>query len=98
MGGPRAWREMQKKQQEWQNSYDQDEENNNGGSDDEGKDVEKRDVYAEYGIDPETENERLQHEDGMRDTGEQPGQEDVITCSPSLKKGMLMLDRSSRWR
>ena len=80
MGGPRAWKEMQKKQMEFQNSWDQEEQTKNDDDDDdeEGKkDVEKRDLYAEYGIDPETENEKSQREKGVGDTGELPGQEDV---------------------
>lgn len=83
MGGPRAWKEMQKKQAEFQNKWDQEEENNNNNDDDddeenvEKKDVEKRDLYAEYGIDPETENEKSQRAKGVGDTGEMPGQEDV---------------------
>ena len=69
---------MQKKQQEFQNGWDQEEQNTNNNSDDEGvesKDTEKRDLYAEYDIDPETEIEKAQH----GDTEEDPGQEDV--CS-----------------
>lgn len=85
MGGPRAWKEMQKKQQESQNEWNQEEENNNNNNDDdddddedgEKKDVEKRDVYAEYSIDIETENEKSQRPNGLGDTGELPGQEDV---------------------
>jgi len=91
MGGPRAWKEMQKKQHEYQNNWDQDEANNNGNnnSDDEeeeSKDKEKRDLYAEYSIDPETENEKAQRAPGLGDTGENPGEEDVgslvfdLTC------------------
>ena len=71
---------MQKKQMEFQNSWDQEEQTKNDDDDDdeEGKkDVEKRDLYAEYGIDPETENEKSQREKGVGDTGELPGQEDV---------------------
>jgi hypothetical protein len=80
MGGPRAWKEMQKKQQEFQNSWDTEEQNNNNDDDDDDeakKDVEKRDLYAEYDVDPETENEKSQREKGVGDTGELPGQEDV---------------------
>ena len=88
MGGPRAWKESQKRQQEWQNSWDQEDEQTNNDSDDEdgeAKDVEKRDIYAEYGIDPETENEKSQRPNGVGDTGELPGQEDVCLPRP-LKK------------
>ena len=72
MGGPRAWKEMQKRQQDYQNNWDQDDannNNNNNGSDDEDeddKDIEKRDIYAEYSIDPETENEKAQRAPGLR--------------------------------
>ena len=90
MGGPRAWKEMQKKQQEFQGGWDnQDEQPHNQGDnddndgdddddDDEEKFVEKRDIYAEYDIDLETENEKSQRPKGVGDTGEMPGQEDVI--------------------
>lgn len=77
MGGPRAWKEMQKKQQEYQTSWDHEEQTNKDDSDDEERKVEKRDVYAEYGIDPETDNEKSQRVKGLGDTGELPGQEDV---------------------
>lgn len=82
MGGPRAWKEMQKRQQEYQNNWDQDEVNNNNNDDsddddEDGKVKEKRDIYAEYSIDPETENERAQRAPGLGDTGENPGEEDV---------------------
>ncbi|PQE03268.1 dna repair dds20 mei5 protein [Rutstroemia sp. NJR-2017a BBW] len=82
MGGPRAWKEMQKRQQEFQNQWDQDDviNQNQGDEDDEdaeGKHVEKRDIYAEYDIDPETENEKSQRAPGLGDTGENPGEEDV---------------------
>ena len=78
MGGPRAWKQAQKKQQEFQNGWNQEEPNNNNNSDDdEEKDVEKRDLYAEYGVETETENEKSQRLQGVGDTGELPGQEDV---------------------
>lgn len=77
MGGPRAWKEMQKRQQEFQNTWDQDEQGKTNDGDDsqdeESNGVEKRDLYAEYDVDPETENEKAQR----ADTGEDPGQEDV---------------------
>jgi hypothetical protein len=83
MGGPRAWKEMQKRQQEQQQEWEQEDQTNNNGNDDsdddeEGKETkEKRDVYAEYSIDPVTETEKSQREKGVGDTGELPGQEDV---------------------
>jgi hypothetical protein len=88
MGGPRAWKEMQKRQQEFQNQWDQDDVINQNREDDadeedaEGKHVEKRDIYAEYDIDPETENEKSQRAPGLGDTGENPGEEDVgLVCA-----------------
>ncbi|PVH74343.1 hypothetical protein DL98DRAFT_658825 [Cadophora sp. DSE1049] len=92
MGGPRAWKEMQKKQQENRNSWDQEEQNNNDSDDEENKDVEKRDIYAEYGIDPETENEKSQREKGVGDTGELPGQEDEFTMAMMLRTLNVDLD------
>lgn len=71
---------MQKKQQEFQGGWDQEEQTNNHGSDEEDGEagnVEKRDIYAEYDIDEETENENSQRARGAGDTGELPGQEDV---------------------
>ncbi|KAL2059998.1 hypothetical protein VTL71DRAFT_9820 [Oculimacula yallundae] len=93
MGGPRAWKEMQKKQEENRSAWDQEEQTNNNDSDDEeNKDVEKRDVYAEYGIDPETENEKSQREKGVGDTGEMPGQEDEFTMAMMLRTLNVDLD------
>ncbi|KUJ08814.1 uncharacterized protein LY89DRAFT_788713 [Mollisia scopiformis] len=100
MGGPRAWKEMQKRQHEFQNNWDQEEENNNDDDDDddhededgERKDVEKRDIYAEYGIDPETENEKSQRPNGLGDTGELPGQEDEFTMGMMLRTLNVDLD------
>lgn len=70
---------MQKKQQEFQNNWDQEEETKSvpDEADADGNVVDKRDLYAEYGIDEETENEKSQRAKGMGDTGEMPGQEDV---------------------
>ncbi|KAH6681376.1 hypothetical protein B0J14DRAFT_694924 [Halenospora varia] len=95
MGGPRAWKEMQKKQQEFQNEWQQDEQGNNNDSDDEDnerKDVEKRDLYAEYDIDPETENEKSQRAKGVGDTGERLGEEDEFTMAMMLRTLNVDLD------
>ncbi|PMD61330.1 uncharacterized protein K444DRAFT_611572 [Hyaloscypha bicolor E] len=94
MGGPRAWKEMQNKQQEFQNSWDQEEQTNNDSQDDdgEGKDMEKRDLYAEYDIEPETENEKSQRAKGVGDTGELPGQEDEFTMAMMLRTLNVDLD------
>ncbi|KAE8448485.1 hypothetical protein EG329_009366 [Mollisiaceae sp. DMI_Dod_QoI] len=95
MGGPRAWKEMQKKQQEYQNSWDQEEQTNNNDDDDdeddaEGKEVEKRDIYAEYSIDPETENEKSQRPKGLGDLGDLPGQEDEFTMVDRNQEALVV--------
>lgn len=87
MGGPRAWKEAQEKQKEFQNSWNQEEPPAVDDDDDEDDEddpeakhrdrPEKRDLYAEYSVDPETENEKSQRANGVGDTGEIPGQEDV---------------------
>lgn len=102
MGGPRAWKDAQKKQQEYQNSWDQDEQkdankNEDQDSEDENgnakSETEKRDVYAEYGIDPETENEKSQRSGGgAQDTGERPGEEDEFTMAMMLRTLNVELD------
>lgn len=95
MGGPRAWKEAQKTQQEYQNGWDQEDMNQNKDNNDDDDDadgekseVEKRDVYAEYGIDPETENEKSQRAKGVGDTGEMPGEEDVSFLFSSFVVGV----------
>ncbi|KAA8575689.1 hypothetical protein MFRU_020g00710 [Monilinia fructicola] len=91
MGGPKAWKEMHKRQQEYRNNWEQDEANNNNNNkdsddeDEEGKNLDKRDVYAEYSIDPETENEKAQRAPGLGDTGENPGEEDEFTMAMMLR-------------
>jgi Swi5-dependent recombination DNA repair protein 1 len=100
MGGPRAWKEMQKKQQELHNSWDQEEQTNNDSDDNdaEGKDVEKRDLYAEYDFEPETENEKSQRAKGVGDTGELPGQEDVCHIHLFLTvRDILIVTRNLPW-
>ncbi|KAF4632481.1 hypothetical protein G7Y89_g5643 [Cudoniella acicularis] len=98
MGGPRAWKEMQKKQEEWQNNWEQEDAqaNNNDSDDDEDNevkpDVEKRDLYAKYDIDPETENEKSQRAKGLGDTGERPGEEDEFTMAMMLRTLNVDLD------
>jgi hypothetical protein len=77
VGGPRAWKEIQKKQQEFQNSWDNDPQEPNADDDEDEVAAEKRDIYAEYDVEEETENEKSQRVKGLGDTGEMPGQEDV---------------------
>jgi Swi5-dependent recombination DNA repair protein 1 len=79
MGGPRAFKEMQKKQQEFHNRWDEEEQTiiEPDEADTGDSSTEKRDLYAEYDIDEETENEKSQRLQTNGDTGEMPGQEDV---------------------
>ncbi|KAB8304774.1 hypothetical protein EYC80_004123 [Monilinia laxa] len=90
MGGPKVWKEMHKRQQEYQNNWEYDEANNNNNNndsddgDEESKDLKKRDLYAEYSIDPETENEKAQRAPGLGDTGENPEEEDASQFLPKL--------------
>lgn len=82
MGGPRAWKEMQQRQAEFRNRDFDEEQHPEPDSNDEDapEQTEKRDHYAEYNYDPETENEKAQRL-GNGDVGEDEGQEDVrITC------------------
>lgn len=72
MGGPRAWKEIQQRQQEFQNGFsdeplEADPRNREGNN-------EAIDMYEECGIEPETENEREAR--GGNDTAEE-GNEDV---------------------
>lgn len=54
MGGPAAWREMQRKKAEWSSGgFDKPEEKKVDSEGEEAADVEKRDLYAEYDIDSE---------------------------------------------
>jgi Swi5-dependent recombination DNA repair protein 1 len=57
MGGPKAWRQAQQRQQEFLAKFNE-EPPPQVDSDEQAGDVEKRDLYAEYGVEPETENER----------------------------------------
>jgi len=114
MGGPRAWKEMQKKQEEFQTTWDQQDEQMNTGngndSDDdeaeaEAREAAKKDLYAQYDVDEETENEKSQRPKGLGDTGERPGEEDVRALSSSclfidgfyLILTVYSIFRSSRW-
>jgi Swi5-dependent recombination DNA repair protein 1 len=93
MGGPRAWKEIQKKQQEFQNSWDNDPQEPNADDDDDEVAAEKRDLYAEYDVEEETENEKSQRVKGLGDTGEMPGQEDVsisIACYLSHERFLFL--------
>lgn len=72
MGGPAAWKEMQKRQNEWQNEgFDQQraQVNVQDHGDANSDDTQTRDIYAEYDIDPPTEHEEnLQNRSDDSDT------------------------------
>jgi hypothetical protein len=81
MGGPRAWKEMQKKQQEnqsiWEQDYSADQIKDSNEDDLEMRNGKTRQLYAEYDIDPETDNEKSQRTKESDDSGEIPGEENV---------------------
>ena len=101
MGGPRAWKEAQKKRDEEQMSYEQEErdklaeeyeDDSEDASGDSKPRAEKRDLYAEYGIDPETEHEKSQRVGGVEDLKEKPGDEDEFTMGMMLRTLNVELD------
>lgn len=86
MGGPAAFKEMQKRKLEDQLEFQRgfDEEPNKATSDDEDAenyDGEKRDLYAEYDIDPETENEKAQREGNAAIEDDEPDDVCLDDCS-----------------
>jgi Swi5-dependent recombination DNA repair protein 1 len=93
MGGPRAWKESQKRKEEEQMEYEQEErdklmeqDDDEDSEDEDGKPkhkAEKRDLYAEYG-DPETENEKSQRVGSVKNLNEKPGDEDEFTMGMML--------------
>lgn len=58
MGGPKAWRESQQRQQEFLAQFNEEPPPQVNSDDEDAGDGEKRDLYAEYGVEPETENEK----------------------------------------
>ena len=58
MGGPKAFKEMQKRQQEFHSRWDQEEQANIGSDEDdaEGSSSGKRDIYSEYSLPEGNEN------------------------------------------
>jgi Swi5-dependent recombination DNA repair protein 1 len=88
MGGPKTWRERQKEQQAFLTEYNQEEpanfdDNDDCGEDQRGDPDEKRDLYAEYDIDPETEIEKDAR--GGNDPGADDGPEDVNFLDPTAQ-------------
>lgn len=95
MGGPRAWKKLQKAQEEFQNNWGQEELVDTNSDDDEedrsAREAAKKDLYAHYDLDPETENEKSQRSREFGDTGERPGEEDVSGLSHSTTKYSYLL-------
>jgi Swi5-dependent recombination DNA repair protein 1 len=83
MGGPKAWKEMQKRQKEFQNGWDAEPQKQLDSDDEDGPDAEKRDFYAEYSIDPETANEKEAR--GTSPPVEDDGTEDVRSSRNATK-------------
>jgi len=94
MGGPKAFKEIQKRQQEFHSRWDQEEQSNIGSDEDdaEGSSPGKRDIYAEYSLDEETENEKSQRIRAVGDTIEMLGQEDEFTMAMMLRTLNVDLD------
>jgi len=88
LGGPRAWKDMQKNQHEFWNRSD--DEPKRPDPDEEGEQVgETGDLYADYGVDPETVKEsEAANERGLDDEGE----EDEFTIAMMLKLLNVDLD------
>jgi hypothetical protein len=98
MGGPRAWKEMQQRQKEFQKGWDAepqqepDLEDENG----DGKYVEKRDLYAEYDVVAETANEKEAR--GGNSSLEDEGAEDVNLPHRNPRTEFLICHRNSQCR
>ncbi|RKF63796.1 Swi5-dependent recombination DNA repair protein 1 [Erysiphe neolycopersici] len=84
MGGPRAWKEMEKRRLENFRRWDQEDapKINHDNNEDMDNSHEMRDIYAEYSIDPETDIERSQRLNGIEEI---PGEEDDFTMAMMLK-------------
>ena len=88
MGGPAAWREMQKKQSEWkQGGFDEPVNSNAGDDEDNELDrSQKRDIYAEYDIksDQEAESKIALKEDDSNVSTSGPADTAVLICPLDL--------------
>jgi hypothetical protein len=87
MGGPKAWKEMQERQKECRSGWDTESLPQ--------PDSEKRDLYAEYDIDPETANEREAR--GGNEILEDEVAEDVNLSVFHRKVKLLTRHRSLQW-
>ena len=95
MGGPKAWKEMQKRQKDFRSGWDTGPPPQPDSDDEDGRDVEKRDPYAEYDIDPETANEKESR--GGNEILEDQGTEDVILPVLHWEIKLLTCHRSLQW-
>jgi hypothetical protein len=95
MGGPKAWKEMQERQKEFRSGWNTESLPQPDSDDEYGQDVEKRDLYAEYDIDPETANEKETRRGN--EILEDEGAEDVnlSVLHPVIK--LLTCHRSLQW-
>ncbi|KAI9883465.1 MAG: hypothetical protein M1823_004777 [Watsoniomyces obsoletus] len=90
MGGPKAWKDMQLKRNEWRNTgFDEPDmkKNNNNNDDGEEGEIDKRDLYAEYDVDPDP---TAEEESMKRDEKEE--EEDVFTMDMMLKSLNIELE------
>lgn len=95
MGGPKAWKEMQERQEEFRSGWDTEPLPQPDSDDEDGQGLEKRDLYAEYDIDLETANEKEAR--GGNDILVDEGVEDVNLSVSHHEVKLLMRHRSSRW-
>lgn len=98
MGGPKAWKEMQQRQKEFQEGWDAEPQQEPGSEDEDGdeKYVEKRDIYAEYDVDAETANEKEAR--GGNSPLEDEGAEDVNLSHRNPPIDFLICHRNLRCR
>lgn len=96
MGGPKAWKEMQRRQKEFQEDWgaepqqEPDSDSEDGG----GKYAEKRDLCAEYDVDVETANEKEAR--GGNSPLDDVGAEDVNLSHRNPRIEFLICHRNSQ--
>jgi len=96
MGGPKEWKEMQERQKQFRSGWDTESPPQSDSDDGDGLDVEKRDLYTEYDIDPETANEKGAR--GGNEILEDEGAEDVIPSVLYREIKLLTCHRSLQWQ
>lgn len=95
MGGPKVWKEMHERQRDFRYGWDTEPPPQPDSDDDDGRDAEKRDLYAEYDIDSETANEKEAR--GGNEILEDEGAEDVILSVLHQEIRLLTCHRSIQW-